>query len=67
MYKRQDPYWAPGRVVRISVEFDEGVTQVRVEGKDFATAKEILTRARLFVGQPAPNEEEDTPDSGVRL
>jgi hypothetical protein len=61
-----DPYWVPGRVVRISVDFDEGVTRVKVEGRDFATAKEVLTRAFAFVGQPAPNVE-STPDSGVGL
>jgi hypothetical protein len=61
-----DPYWVPGHVVRISVAFEEGVTRVKVEGRDFATAQEILTRARAFVGQSAP-ENQATPDSGVRL
>ena len=61
-----DPYWVPGHVVRISVEFDEGVTRIKVEGKDFATAQEILRRAEAFVGQPATGNE-GTPDSGVRL
>jgi hypothetical protein len=51
-----DPYWVPGHVVRISVDFDEGVTKVKVEGRDFTTAKEALARARAFVAETA------TPD-----
>ena len=61
-----DPYWVPGHVVRISVAFEEGVTQVKIEGKDFATAKEILVRARAFIGEPSPDNE-GTADSGIRL
>jgi hypothetical protein len=51
-----DPYWVPGHVVRISVDFDEGVTKVKVEGRDFTTAKEILARARAFVRETATTD-----------
>lgn len=44
-----NPYWAPGHVVRVTVEFEEGATTVRIEGKDFEGAKAILERAQAFV------------------
>lgn len=47
-----DPFWAPGVVVHIHVEFDEGVTRAKVEARDFDGAQEILKRARAFVAEP---------------
>jgi hypothetical protein len=55
-----DPYWVPGHVVRISVDFDEGVLRVKVEGRDFQTAQEILARARAFAGEAAPSAPPET-------
>jgi hypothetical protein len=44
-----DPYWAPGHPVRITVEFEEGALRVQIEGTDFEGAKAILKRATAFV------------------
>lgn len=44
-----DPFWAPGHVVRITVSFEEGATSVQIEGRDFDGAKAILDRAQAFV------------------
>jgi len=49
-----DPFWAPGHVVHVRVEFDEGVTRAKVEARDFDGAQAVLQRARAFVGQRPP-------------
>jgi hypothetical protein len=61
-----DPYWLPGHVVRISVVFEQGVTRVNVEGRDFAASNAILERARAFAREAGPAND-GTPDSGPRL
>jgi hypothetical protein len=63
---QNDPYWLPGHVVRISVAFEQGVTRVNVEGRDFATSQAILERARAFAVEASPAND-GTPDSGRRL
>ncbi len=44
-----DPFCAPGDVVHVHVEFDEGTTRVKVEAGDFDGAAELWRRARAFV------------------
>jgi hypothetical protein len=61
-----DPYWVPGKVVRISVDFDEGLCKVKVEGKDFPASKEALSRAVAF-SQKAPVDKETPADAGGPL
>jgi len=54
-----DPYWVPGRRLRISTEFGGGVLRVLVKAEDLETAKELLRRATAFeqTREPLPPNE----------
>jgi hypothetical protein len=48
-----DPFSLPGHVVHIAVDFDKGVTRVKVDAQDVAGAQELLRRATAFAATPA--------------